>query len=452
MKSFLFLFCSIIPFMCICQDMDISDIIKKAEAGNPKCMGYLACSYYFGSPEEGIDNNPELAFNWGIKAAEKNDPIGMSIAGACYISGEGVEINRYKGIELLEKSTHYESPMSDFAPSLLGACYEDDELINEAAYWYKMAADEIYRIKGEFVDSEDNLAYSALKRLGINYNPKFPSSFPSKMYRYPNFIIENNLSDEDISDPFTRFFSYVRAAAGDVGQQMMVGVYYITANIDNEDMVAKGVKWLKLAASQGLGQAYYYLGYLYENLKVSNYDMAHIYYMKAAEYNIADAMLGLARLYSRIGEPQAEEYWSNCATISSVNQGSLDQKFLEGIDDISKYKNYAFEPLDYASLNLKSENLKYVETNRISWYSPLNFYPDNSKHKFSFQSYYLLKPTQVGEFKGKLTWIDHLGNYYYRLIEPINMQDMLFIEYVVTPDRNEIRQISPGETCVYKRK
>jgi hypothetical protein len=66
---------------------DSSDVIGRAEKGNPAAQTYLGLAYELG---EGMPQDPRAAVRWYERAAEQGNPDSQLYLGAAYATGSGV--------------------------------------------------------------------------------------------------------------------------------------------------------------------------------------------------------------------------------------------------------------------------------------------------------------------------------------------------------------------------
>ena len=97
--------------------MDINELITRAESGDSVAQSNLGICYFSG---EGIEQNPEKALSWYLKAAEQGEPVAMTNAGRCYMFGIGTDKNIEKAIALLSEACEFDIPE---AQSGLGIIY-----------------------------------------------------------------------------------------------------------------------------------------------------------------------------------------------------------------------------------------------------------------------------------------------------------------------------------------
>ncbi len=121
-----------------------------------------------------------------------------------------------------------------------------------------------------------------------------------------------------------------KAEKGDARAQFMLGEMYLRhSDVDNvqdktlkaqvEQDDAEAVKWFRKAAQQGLADAQFQLGAMYDKGRGVKQDAAEAveWFRKAAEQGFADAQLGLGAMYERgrgVKQDRVETYaWWNLA-------------------------------------------------------------------------------------------------------------------------------------------
>jgi TPR repeat protein len=118
------------------------ELVKKAEAGDPKAQSLLGCCYLDG---KGVAVDFSQAYMWFTKSAEQGNASGQNGLGCCYHAGEGVAQDHKEAVKWYRKSA--EQGYGE-AQRALGSCYKNgwgvgkDE--EEALKWYTKAAEQGY--------------------------------------------------------------------------------------------------------------------------------------------------------------------------------------------------------------------------------------------------------------------------------------------------------------------
>lgn len=234
---------------------------KAAEQGNADAQNKLGRFY-----DEGIgcEQDSEKAFYWYEKAAEQNLAIAQYNVGACYEIGSGCEKNPEKSFYWYEKAADQGLAIAQYE---LGICYETgfgcEENKEQAFFWYKKAAEQ-----GN-ADAQNELG---------------------QCYEFGTGCEENEEQ---------AFFWYKKAAEqGDVVAQNKLGFYY-NHGYGCEQNSEQAFYWYKKAAEQNLAVAQYNLGQCYEvgHVVEQNLEKAFELYKKSAEQWDDDAQNKLGEFY-----------------------------------------------------------------------------------------------------------------------------------------------------------
>ena len=79
---------------------DISEILNKAEEGNPQAQNKLGDYYRLGI---NVEKNPKTAFKWYKIASKKNFNKALNNMGMCFMTGFGVEKNEVEAVKWFKK-------------------------------------------------------------------------------------------------------------------------------------------------------------------------------------------------------------------------------------------------------------------------------------------------------------------------------------------------------------
>ena len=130
------------------MNIEIKQIIEKAEAGDMKSQSFLASMYYQGTGRAkakklGISRDYQKAFYWTSKAAAQGHIFSQYNLGYMYWSGEGTSEDYEEAFYWFSKAAEQR-----FAPAqtYLGMMYLDgrgvDEDFEEAFIWFSIAAEQ----------------------------------------------------------------------------------------------------------------------------------------------------------------------------------------------------------------------------------------------------------------------------------------------------------------------
>ncbi len=145
------------------RPLNLPDLIRQAEAGDPKAMYTIGLCLNEGLG--GLEKDPQAAVQWFFKSAQLANEDAQFALGWAYLTGEGVpqmDEPARKWFELAAQHGH--------APSQnqLALCYAAGKGVNKdfllALYWWKQAAESgfpeaqfnlaLYYAKGEAVDPD----------------------------------------------------------------------------------------------------------------------------------------------------------------------------------------------------------------------------------------------------------------------------------------------------------
>lgn len=73
------------------KQVELGEIIKMAEAGDPEAQIELGARYYHG---QGVQKDLEKYFEWVKKAADQDYGLGLYYTGCAYLSGDGVKVDK----------------------------------------------------------------------------------------------------------------------------------------------------------------------------------------------------------------------------------------------------------------------------------------------------------------------------------------------------------------------
>lgn len=116
------------------------DLLKKAEAGDPKAQLQIAGAYEGG---RGIEKNLDVSLEWLKKSASQGYPLANTALGAKYLEGIGVNKDPKKALELFQLAADKGCVGGQYN---LGSCYYNGYGVStndqEAFRWIKKAAEQ----------------------------------------------------------------------------------------------------------------------------------------------------------------------------------------------------------------------------------------------------------------------------------------------------------------------
>ena len=117
----------------------IGEVKSLAESGQSEAILLLTSAYFEGLA---VSKDYEQAVYWCRKAAEKEQPLGMSRLGYLYANGKGVAKDEQQAVYWYRKAAEKELPVG---MTNLGWMYEKGRGVakddDQAVYWYKKAAE-----------------------------------------------------------------------------------------------------------------------------------------------------------------------------------------------------------------------------------------------------------------------------------------------------------------------
>ena len=235
----------------VCCAEELTDLLARAEAGDPAAQVAVGDCYYEG---RGVELNYTIAAQWYQKAAEQGYMEGQYKLGMCYYNGHGVPKNMERAsywlLEVTEKGEKYGNSMD------MG-------------------------IDGD--DSDDVMAVS------LTANPTTPNAQKQLGDRY--FYGYGVARDYDEAEAWYR----KAAAQGDMEAEYMLGEICRAQGGRAAEMVAHYTK----AAEAGNADAQHQLGRCYAKGRGVEQDdeQAFAWYMRAAEQGHTQALLRVASCY-----------------------------------------------------------------------------------------------------------------------------------------------------------
>jgi uncharacterized protein len=177
-QSKLFVVLAVLAFgiMGCASSINVSELKKRAEAGDISAQNDLGYAYKTGS---GVEKNPEEAIKWIRRAADAGSPMAQRNLGLIYVQGYGVPQDYQKAREWFLKSANQDFPN---AYGQIGGLYQNGRGVPvdlaEAAQWYEKGAQKgdqgaqynlgiMYKL-GEGVEKDYVKAYQWLTAARVN--------------------------------------------------------------------------------------------------------------------------------------------------------------------------------------------------------------------------------------------------------------------------------------------
>ncbi|WP_195454927.1 tetratricopeptide repeat protein [Turicibacter sanguinis] len=258
---------------------------KSAEAGHWGAMNKLG---------EWLEDNEKYseAIKWYRKAAEKGYASAENQLGLCYLSGIGVEVNKYKAFQWFEKSAEHGLAVGQ---NNLATCYELGEGVEQdldkAKKWYRTAFENGYDNAGTMLGL---LAQkSGYHTEAVRWYKKAVENGDAEAQNLLGLCYDNGIGIE--VNKFEAFHYFMKAAEQGlaVGQNNLALCYELGEGVEQDFDKAK--KWYKTAFENGYDNAGTMLGLLAQ--KSGYHTEAVRWYKKAAENGDAEAQNYLGLCY-----------------------------------------------------------------------------------------------------------------------------------------------------------
>jgi TPR repeat protein len=239
-------------------------LIKAAELGNAKAQLVLSTRYANGSG--GFDKNPQLAFQWMSKAAEKGDLAATYNFGMFLFYGIGVDKNYESAAEWLSKAAELGHADAQYALGMFffsGYGVQKDN--TRAVKWFheaakqghvkasKIISDLMSAFKRVPLDMEDEKHIQALRDIAEQGNVS--ASYALGLGYHKN----RNKSPED-EDHAVKWLLNAAELGHTEAQALLAAVYSVDGRYRND---VHAIHWHQRAAEQGNLESVYFLGAFY---------------------------------------------------------------------------------------------------------------------------------------------------------------------------------------------
>lgn len=245
----------------------------------PSIAGNLAGFYY-------NMGDYKAALKYATEAAEKNDKIGLSILGSCYLNGNEVSKNEEKAFEYYIQAA---AMGNEIALNQIGWMYMNgcgvEEDPSQAFFWYNESANKQSAV-GMY-----NLAYCYQDGYGVEQDIEKAAEWYKKAAEagYIDAMLALGQYYQEHMIDFDKAEKWLlkAAEAGSAEAMNMLGVFYSDTMCDDKS----AVKWYKLAVEAGLPIAFRNLALFYRDGKgvKKNEKKAEELLKKANELGIEDA-------------------------------------------------------------------------------------------------------------------------------------------------------------------
>ena len=252
-------------------------ILRSARNGNRDAEFLMGSFYKKGFPN--LELNPNLAFNWFLKAAQQEHLKATNEVGYSYFYGEGVEKDKEQAIYWLKKAANQGFHVAMYNLGVLFFKSKDKE---QAIYWLKKAIQKGNKQARELLQA-------------INQN-KVKSTLTSSQNPDQSLALLNKKGIEHFNQKdLQKAREYFLKAA----EQGLMESQYNVANLYKKENHEEAFKWFERAAEQGHAESQNELGFIYfsgENVR-KNYEEAFKWFERAAEQGLMESQYNLGSQY-----------------------------------------------------------------------------------------------------------------------------------------------------------
>lgn len=290
------------------QSTKVSELFRKAEAGNPAAQYFLGLSM-LNAATKGNRDMLEPGISWVRKAAEQGLPMAENRMGLLHMTGHGVAKDDAIAMEWLTRAA-----LGGYASAQynLGFLYAEGRGAAKdpvtAEKWLKRAADQDHEKAIQMLKQ-----FALTTETGFKENPEHPEQMIRKLEQ--------------------------AAATGDTMAMYNLGTFYLKGRGVTQNN-AEAVKWYRKAADLGLPIAQYDLGTHYSQgtagLK-KDARKAAAYFQQAADQGFAGAQASLGFIYvtGQLGkaDPELAVKWFRKSSLQDNVEGNynLGLCYLNGI-------------------------------------------------------------------------------------------------------------------------
>jgi uncharacterized protein len=231
---------------------EISELVRKTEAGDLTAMNTLGLLYYYG---RGVPEDESRGIELISAAAEKGHAPAQTELGCRHIDGRGVEKDFKAAVRLFRAAADKEHPP---AQSFLGDCYHDGTGVPKdyalAISWYRKAASHD-DLLGLF-----NLGSCYLFGEGVVQDLAEAEKWWRKAaeggHDASQFMLAMVLSENQTNPNGAEIFKWFKRASnqGYSAAQVKLGELYSKGRFVEGDLV-QAYKWFNLAAAEGEEEA-----------------------------------------------------------------------------------------------------------------------------------------------------------------------------------------------------
>ena len=245
----------------------------------PQIAGILAYKYY-------NMGDYKSALKYATESAEKNDKLGLTVLGAHYLNGNGVNKDEEKAFEcyIQAASMGEETALNQLGWMYMNGCGVEEDP-SQAFFWYNESANKQSDV-GMY-----NLAYCYRDGYGVEQDSEKAAEWYKKAAEagYIDAMLALGQYYQEHMIDFDKAEKWLlkAAEAGSAEAMNMLGVFYSDTMCDDKS----AVKWYKLAVEAGLPIAFRNLALFYRDGKgvKKNEKKAEELLKKANELGIEDA-------------------------------------------------------------------------------------------------------------------------------------------------------------------
>lgn len=308
------------------SETDISELHKKAEAGDPLAAFLLGQAYETG---KGVAQNPEIAAILYRKAAEKGHAKAQNNLGGLYWQGEGVQRDKEEALRWYRRAALQGEASAMFN---LGAAYYNGEGVLEntaqSYAWFIAAA-----------NARSPSGWEAAVRSSHEFTPTQKMAgalLLARMYRDGEEIPRNY--------PAAAKLYHLAVDAGSSEARVYLAMMEIGGETEVADH-AEARRWCEETVKRNYAPGALCLGLLYERGFDVGQDESKAlqWFRRAAEMGDRDAILRLGRTYSQgqTKDPAKAYFWFLLADAAGFPEASSDLASLSSQIDSKRQKDAA---------------------------------------------------------------------------------------------------------------
>ncbi|CAA9341023.1 MAG: hypothetical protein AVDCRST_MAG89-2609 [uncultured Gemmatimonadetes bacterium] len=247
--------------------------------------------------------NHDSAVAYFQRAADEGEPEAMSYLAIAYLSGEGTQRDRVRGMHWLSQAAKKRRDPSGM--NALGLVYENDERMHARYYWARHWYTEAAELG--HAEAMRNLARHYRTGLGVERNDSMALEWYRNAVRAGSVdalaeiggMYEQGLDGGRDAGEAIRWYRQAAAAGSPLGMYAMGRVYQDAVGVPRDYEQARA--WFVEGACAGSASAMYELGVMHERgLGVkADTDQAIEWFRRAAEAGSAQAATNLTRLKPR---------------------------------------------------------------------------------------------------------------------------------------------------------